>query len=396
MENLNKVQLGMTFTRAKNILIIFLLGLGAASCKKVHISLAEPVPEATPIFHTYDGQLGISDNSAIVSYDGNIVICGNLDHHILVFKISKNGDLIWKKMIGGVMTSVASGIAETKDHQLVICGYTDMNYNQSRADIMVVKMSEAGDSLWTKTFGGTENDTGYSITGTSDGNMLVAAKTESFDAYDPDLYLVKIDMDGKELWAKKYYNEGTEVPVHVMETKEGGYLVTGTSKDYNPQFNLYLFKVNSAGNYLWKNSVFGNIWGYSTVESANGDLLTCGGGPALNNNVFLHKTNSSGATLWEQVLNTNGEFINAFSMKENPDHSFDMTGYFKPSPNAKKIILFMKIDNNGKSLLMRKFGEPINNEGLNLVKDKNGDNLIIGRNDKQIFFTRLGTDGKFK
>jgi hypothetical protein len=377
------------------IVISILLICNICACRKVHVPLTDPVPEPTPVFHVYDGQLGINDNSAIISYDSNIVICGNQGQHILVFKISKKGDLIWKKLIQPGRGSVASGIAETKDHHLVICGHTDINYDQSLADIMVIKLSETGDSLWTKTYGGTQNDTAYNIISTSDDNMLIAAKTESFGAYNEDLYLLKITPDGNELWTKKYDNGGNVNPNHLIETKEGGYLVTGAYEDNNsyPLPNLYLFKVNSAGNYLWKNSVFGNIYGYSTVELENGDLLTCGS--TLNSSVFLHKTNSSGVMLWEQELFP-GSFTNVFSIKENLDHTFGMTGYFKPSRNAKKIILFMKIDNNGKSLLVRKFGEPINNEGLNLIKDNNGDNLIIGQNERQIFLTRLGTDGKFK
>ena len=54
------------------------------------------------------------------------------------------------------------------------------------------------ETLWTRTFGGTQSDAGYSVQKTDDGGFVVAGHTHVGAASD-DIYLIRTDDDGNTL-----------------------------------------------------------------------------------------------------------------------------------------------------------------------------------------------------
>ncbi len=58
--------------------------------------------------------------------------------------------------------------------------------------------------LWTKTYGGIQDDAGYSIQGCADGGFIFAGTTYSFSIGGSDVYLIRTDIDGDTLWTKTY------------------------------------------------------------------------------------------------------------------------------------------------------------------------------------------------
>jgi hypothetical protein len=63
-------------------------------------------------------------------------------------------------------------------------------------------LADPGDTLWTRTYGGSGEDYGQSVQQTTDGGYIVAGLTWSFGAGDFDFYLVKIDANGDKLWSR--------------------------------------------------------------------------------------------------------------------------------------------------------------------------------------------------
>tara|TARA_B110000908_G_C10209699_1_gene429549 strand:+ start:176 stop:484 length:309 start_codon:yes stop_codon:yes gene_type:complete len=79
---------------------------------------------------------------------------------------------------------------------------------------------------WEQIFGGTGGDYGYSVQQTSDGGYIITGWTNSF-GNSVDVYLVKTDGNGNELWSQTLGGIGGDYGFSVQQTSNGGYILTG-------------------------------------------------------------------------------------------------------------------------------------------------------------------------
>ena len=383
------------------IILLFTISVFSA-CKKEEALPSSQTPEAQPTYFSYNGQIGTNDNSTIISNDNNVLICGNLISDLSILKLDLAGNELWRKDFSTGNGSSASGIAETSINELFICGSTSKNYSTSKNDILLIKTNSSGDTIWSKTYGGVESEYGTNIIPTSDGNILISGKTESFGAGSfGDIYLIKVNTNGDTLWTKSYpdQDQDQEVPFNLLETSDGGYLVTGTNEDNSNPRGLYLLKVNSSGNKLWDNTIGAGLWkwGYSTIELANGDLITVGqyttGGYSQ---VLVLKSDNQGNTIWEKQFGESNLSEKGYSIKENMNNTYTITGSSYDVNTTQDDIIVFNIDANGNQLWFKKFGSTVNDWGANIVKGLNDENVITGGYNGNIFMTKLNNNGEFE
>jgi hypothetical protein len=381
----------------KQILIFVLAFFLITSCKNDKDTT--PAPGIQPAFFTFNGQIGTLDNSTFISIDSNLIICGNTGDNISILKITMSGAQVWRKDFGAGSGSVASGIVASGSNELFICGKTYRNYSTNRGDVLLIKTTSGGDTIWTKTYGGSDDEYGTNIIATSDGNLLVSGKTESFGAGSSgDLYLIKVNTNGDTLWTRSYPDEGQEIPFHLLETQNGEYLVTGVNEDNTNPNELYLLKVSAGGGKVWNKKIGPATWkwGFSTIELSNGDLLTCGKHTTNGySQVLLVKTDNLGNVIWEKEFGDSHLSEQGNSIKQNADGTFIITGFSFDAAYGQTSIILLKVDQSGNQLWLKMFGGP---EGgaLNLIKDANDDNIITGNYNESIFMTRTDNNGNYK
>lgn len=381
----------------KQLSLIGLVFLTLTACKKEKNSNSEP----TANYHTFAGSMESNDNSTCFSSDGNLLICGNTGYgaDLSVLKITKSGTQIWRTNFNPGNLSTAYGIAE-KNGEIFVCGHTHRNFTSGKIDVLLTKLNASGDTIWTKTYGSNEDDYGMNIIGTSDGNILISGHTYGFGAGSfSDIYLIKVDTDGNVIWEASYADPDQEAAFHLMETQNGEYLVTGTNENSGGSGReLYLLKVSASGQQLWSKTM-GPIWkwGYSSIETASGDLLICGQHypPFQPAQLMLVKTDNLGNIIWEKGYAapeySSGE--KGSSIKQNPDGTFTICGSVYKG-NGQKILL-LKVDENGTQLWLKTFGDYDGGNALNLLKDGN-DNILTGNRNEGIFMTKTDGDGVYK
>lgn len=358
------------------------------------------LPDPTPNLVTFEGEIGVNDNSTITSNDNNLLICGNtgiIGSGICLIKISKTGAQIWRKDIIAGDGIVASGIAESANNDIFI-SCSDL----AKSDGLLVKTNSSGDTLWTKTYGGDGDDYGDYIISLDDGNILLcgtSCKTTYGDSCG--IYLMKVNTNGETIWATTFLEVGQAVqPYHVLQTQNGDYLITGMIFTYSPFIRkMYLLKVNSNGIKLW-HKVFessSDQWGSSTAELSNGDLITCGGAADTGyNQILIIKTDGQGNVLWEKEYGEVYQSETGEAILVNFDGTFTMTGGSLKVHSGHREVLILKVDQDGNQLVMNGFGGPLFDYGYNILKDYNGDNLITGQYNGKIFFTRTDNNCVFK
>jgi len=382
----------MRNTSAFIILAIFAL----FACKKNNTQ-----PESSePNFSFFNGTIGINDNSTIASFDNDLIICGNTTDKISVIKTTIMGLKVWRTDFSVGSMSFASAIVEAESGDLFICGYTRRNWNNSRIDILLIKTNAEGDTLWTTTYGGQEDDYGRNIIETSDGNLLISAKTGNSGAGTyGDLYLLKIDFHGDTLWTQRYLDSYQELPYSLIETKDNGYLVTGTNQDNSNLHGLYLFKCNSNGEKIWDKTLDAGMWkwAYSTIELTNGDLLTCGQYAIdSTSQILVLKTDHEGNLIWEKEYGEDKLSENGYSIRQDLEGSFTITGSSYDANTLQHDIVVLKINEAGDQVWFKKFGSSESDWGKNLIKETNDDNIITGNYNGNIFLTRIDKDGNYR
>jgi len=342
----------------------------------------------------FDGCINYSVSSSVLSNDGNVLICGNFNEKISIIKTSVKGNLQWRKNYTIGSYCVAKSVVQTPANDIFVCGQTIQNWADKREDIFLQKLNVKGDSVWIKTLGGNSFDYAECIISTSDGNLLIAGKSESFggDSYG-DIYLVKLNINGEIIWEKTYPDPDQEFSTHVLETPEGEYLVTGNDQVGQPDTanKIYLLKVNAGGNKLWDKR-FGSTywkWAYTTIATADGNFLTCG---KLTKDgysqVLILKTDKNGDFIWERTFGEPLLSETGYSLKMNSDNTFTITGTSFDVNNPDTEIILLKIDENGKELWFQRFGASFNSDGFNLLK-YSSQNIVTGNYGGKIFMSFL-------
>ncbi len=96
-------------------------------------------------------------------------------------------------------------------------------------DVWVIKTDAMGDTLWTKTFGKNGDDYGNSIHQTSDEGYILTGTTTSYGAGNYDLWLIKTNTLGDTLWTKTFGGSGEDRGYSVQQTSDGGFIITGST-----------------------------------------------------------------------------------------------------------------------------------------------------------------------
>jgi hypothetical protein len=103
--------------------------------------------------------------------------------------------------------------------------------------------AQAPDTLWTKKYGGSDYENGYSVQQTSDSSYVIVGRTSSFGSGLEDVYFIKTNANGDTLWTKTYGGIDYDAGRAVQQTTDGGYIIAGrTSSSGAGSADVYLIK----------------------------------------------------------------------------------------------------------------------------------------------------------
>ncbi len=241
--------------------------------------------------------------------DGGYILSGTVGSSsssngidIYLLKLNAIGAKQWSIKLGGAADDISTCIRQTIDGGYISLGCTN-SFGAGNTDIYLIKTNSSGDTLWTKTYGGTGTDGGTSnrqnLEITSDSGFIIGSYSNSF-GINADAYLIKTKANGDTLWTKTYGGTGTEVIYCVKQTNDGGYIFTGYTGSFGAGGNdVYVVKTNAVGDTLWTRAFGGTSTdiGQSIVEANDKGFLLAGVSSSFingNSDVYLIKTDSLG------------------------------------------------------------------------------------------------------
>lgn len=147
--------------------------------------------------------------------------------------------------------------------EIIYSGYTaslkapEYSYHDTT---YVVKTNESGTIIWEYIYGGDGQNWGFSIDSTSDNGFIIVGSSYSTDIDNypnegsSDVYLLKIDSSGTKEWERLYGGAGNERAISVIETRDGGFFIIGTTNSgtfmgqATNGAGMFFLKLNSLGN----------------------------------------------------------------------------------------------------------------------------------------------------
>ncbi|MGK0364005.1 MAG: putative repeat protein (TIGR01451 family) [Saprospiraceae bacterium] len=314
---------------------------------------------------------------------------------------------------------------------------------------------------WEIYFGGLEQDLNYddfgeSIINLADGGYLLVGSSESFgDDNDLDVYAIRIDVDGKEVWSNTYDEGFREYVYKVKKTASGNFILAGFIENNPGDYaDAYMLEIDADGNLLWSNQFGGDGFDafYDVTEALDGGFVFVG---QLNNetageaaNFLAVKTNATGTEEWTKELGGTGEDIarsiistadgyvlfgndedldtdlkegylvklntagdvvwdKKYSFAENnighdlletSDGFIAMTG-FQANPGSSSSAFLIKVNStDGEVEWHRTIGGSMTDEAYELIEAENGDLVIVGMTEVDVFdinvlLSRYNADG---
>ena len=176
-------------------------------------------------------------------------------------KLDSFGNITWTRSYGGPEDDSAFSVVETKDTGLALAGKT-RSYGAGGADFWLVKTDSSGNREWSKTYGGPQDEGAVQVINTNDGGFAMTGWENSYGTGANDFWLVKTDADGNTQWSKTFGGQRDDIPFSIAQTKGDGYILAGESESYNldgfstNDADFFIVKTDSAGSEQW-NKTFG-------------------------------------------------------------------------------------------------------------------------------------------
>jgi len=213
--------------------------------------------------------------------------------------------------------------------------------------------------LWTKTFGGSGIDRGFSVKQTTDGGFIISGTTES------NTWLIKTDENGDTLWTKTYGGGGGINGHSVQQTNEGGFVVLGAYQ---------LIKTDSVGNYQWHRDFYseedhGEY--YYVEQTEDNGYIICGSYGGM----YIIKTDVYGNEEWNNHFDSGI----AYEIKQTEDNGFIIVGMKHRGFQQGRAIKLIKTDENGNEQWSFDIGEwHTDNYGFSVDFTNDGGYILTG------------------
>lgn len=316
-----------------------------------------------------------------------------------VIKTDGSGNKAWDKTYGGNGDDLLTFLQQTPDGGFILGGGSKSGISGDKSqpangdDYWIIKTDSAGNKVWDKTFGGSDDDGLSTMALTSDGGYILCGSSKSPVSGSKteasrgglDFWLVKTDSLGNKMWDKTLGGSQTDQPWFIQQTSDGGYIVGGNSySGINGDKNqasfgyddYWIIKLDASGNKVWDKTFGGDgrEMMRSLKQTADGGYILAG---HSNSGVSGNKTTPTKGSFdfWAIKLDANGiktwekgyggsSAEDLWEVLQSSDGGYVLAGYSYSDSNGDKSEPYLgkadcwilKIDTSGNKLWDKTFG----------------------------------------
>lgn len=247
----------------------------------------------------------------------------------------------------------------------------------------VQKVNGSGIVLWTAP-NALNGASGIAICKAPDGGCVVLGQNFA-DTNGLKSIVVKIDPSGVKEWQLVVDNNLLPNGLKdIVPTNDGGYMLSGDTRDNQLKQDVWLVKVSASGTVLWNKS-----FGFSTLDEQVAEMIASSDGTfvifgtVLENtndpNFFIAKADADGNLIWQKKYNKPGYQI-AYDLVQTSDGGFVLLGDTYQNEPVKITVVKTDIDGNELWFIKLDISALSPDQNIHVVQSiarDNADNLYI-------------------
>jgi hypothetical protein len=331
------------------------------------------------------------------------------------------------KTYGGSEEDDALSVVQTSDGHIAVLGFTQSNDGDvtgkvaTDSDYWLLKLDNDLNLIWQKTFGGSSDDRGQSITTTSDGGFLISGYSRSNDGdVDQnfgfhDYWVLKLNASGDIIWQKSFGFSGNDRSYSAIQTLDGGFFITGfldvsasngmgnddgvsgRPKNITQKHGVGEFwgiKLDQAGDIEWRRYFGGsnNDRSYDVVQADDTGMIMVGSSesndfdisnPKGSYDFWALKLGLDGEMIWQKNFGGSGIDI-GYAVEKSLGNTYYMTGDTRSSDGdvldfkGNTDYFLVKFDENGSLIWQKTYGGSDFDSARSVLQLLSGDILITG------------------
>ena len=321
---------------------------------------------------TYGGDQNDFSIMGQQTVDGGFIIAGTTEsfgngmRDFWLIKTDADGNEEWNQTYGTVENDRTQYVEQTSDNGYILTGGTG-NFETNNQDAWLIKTDENGIMEWQQTYGGNGNEKTYTVHQETDGSYILAGLTSSYGNGNYDAYLIKTDSLGNEIWYQTFGGSDIENAYSMQILPGEGYILAGSTRSFGAgEFDVWLIKTDEQGNEIWSH-VYGTDsvdYCYSIGINSEGDFILGGLTNATANGYFdvlAMKISDSGDEIWSKNIGLAGDDYSIF-VEQTEDGGYVLAGYSNSFGNDDDVYV-VKLASDASNDAGNKIDQP---SGFNL------------------------------
>jgi hypothetical protein len=306
----------------------------------------------------------------------------------------------WTMAYGGAQDEEGYAVALSPDGGYIVAG--ELVWPDARSsDIYVLKVDDCGNEVWSATFGRTYYDVAYGVLATGDGGCIVTGSLYSEDFLN-EACLLRISASGSEVWRRTYGGSYEDFARSIQPTNDGGYVIVGDTRSFGDgKTDIYLVKADASGNIVWQQA-----FGGTGVDHGRAVLPVTDGGYVVlgdiddgdSHQICLVRTDAAGTRLWTSVF-PGGGCDHGYALQPTTGGGYFIAGDSCARDGSDKDILLIATDSVGNKLWSRTYGG-ISPDWVNAARaTADGGYVLVGCTEsfgeglKDVYLLKLNADG---